>query len=142
MKMYKAGLFIMLSVLIILCTSVYENAFSQVKNNTWVAPAAADKLVNPLKGNVDAVKKGEEIYKSMCLVCHGEKGKGNGAASVGLSPSPANFLSIDVRNETDGAIFWKMSEGNPPMAAYKTLLTETQRWQVVNYIRFLETNSK
>jgi len=122
-----------------------ENAFSKTshfQHEDWVAPASADKIVNPLKGNADAVAKGAEIYTSMCVVCHGDKGKGNGVASVGLSPSPANFLSIDVRNESDGAIFWKLTEGNPPMASYKSLLTETQRWQVVNYIRHLETQSK
>ena len=74
----------------------------------------------------------------MCAICHGESGKGNGSASVALDPHPANFLSIKVRHESDGAIFWKMSEGRPPMAGYKALLTEQQRWQLVAYIRKLE----
>lgn len=78
----------------------------------------------------------------MCVICHGDKGKGNGAAGVSLTPRPANFLAITVRHESDGAIFWKLSEGNPPMASYKTLLTETQRWQLVLFIRQLESNGK
>jgi mono/diheme cytochrome c family protein len=131
---------IRISLLFLLSVALASGqAFAQSK---WGAPASADNLVNPLKGNENAVKDGKKIYESMCLVCHGDKGKGNGAASVSLSPHPANFLSIQVRNESDGAIFWKMSEGNPPMAAYKTLLTETQRWQLVNYIRQLENHSK
>lgn len=109
---------------------------------TWKAPASADKLVNPLKHDPASIQAGKTIYESMCVICHGEKGKGNGAAGVSLTPRPANFLAITVRHESDGAIFWKLSEGNPPMAAYKTLLTETQRWQLVDYIRQLEDTNK
>lgn len=111
-------------------------AFSQTKE--WIAPTEADNGINPFKGNAAAVAEGKKIFVSMCAICHGESGKGNGAASVALEPHPANFLSIKVRNESDGAIFWKLSEGRPPMASYKTLLTEQQRWQLVNYIRELE----
>ena len=74
----------------------------------------------------------------MCVICHGEIGKGNGAASVALETHPANFLAIEIKNESDGAIFWKMTEGRPPMASYKTLLTDQQRWELVCYIRKLE----
>lgn len=117
-----------------------ENALSQ--STSWVAPASANATINPLKGNVEAIKQWKVIYQSMCAVCHGEKGKGNGPASVTLTPSPANFLSIRVKDESDGAIFWKLTEGNPPMASYKTMLTETQRWQLVNYLRELELEGK
>lgn len=120
--------------------SISTLVFSQA--SMWNAPASSDKLVNPFVGNAASVTEGKKIYESMCVICHGDKGKGNGAAGVALAPRPANFLAITVRHESDGAIFWKLTEGNPPMAAYKTLLSETQRWQLVNYIRQLERNSK
>jgi mono/diheme cytochrome c family protein len=112
-------------------------AFGQ-KANTWEAPESANSLKNPLKSDPTVLAEGKNLYLSMCSVCHGESGKGNGAASVTLDPHPANFLSIRVENESDGAIFWKLTEGNPPMASYKTLLTEDQRWKLVAYIRSLE----
>ncbi len=112
------------------------------QKSTWKAPASADKLTNPFKNDQAAVAAGKKIYESMCFICHGEKGKGNGAAGVSLEPRPANFLAISVREESDGAVFWKLTEGNPPMASYKGMLTETQRWQLVNYIRKLEASSK
>jgi mono/diheme cytochrome c family protein len=133
---YKTGL----SFFLLLFIGYTQTAIGQ--HTKWVAPPEADKLLNPYKGNAEAIKQGQVVYQSMCMVCHGEKGKGNGAASVSLSPAPANFLSLAVRDESDGAVFWKLTNGNPPMAAYKTLLTDAQRWQLVNYIRQLEKQSK
>jgi len=42
-----------------------------------------------------------------------------------------------MSKETDGSLFWKMSEGRGPMPSWKDQLTETERWQLVIYIRKL-----
>jgi len=107
----------------------------------WVAPAAANNLKDPFSGNPGAIAEGKQLFKTMCIICHGETGKGNGVAGVTLVPHPANFLSAKVRAESDGALFWKMTEGNAPMASYKTILTEDQRWKLVSYIRDLQKNN-
>ena len=36
---------------------------------------------------------------------------------------------------TDGELYWEMSEGRSPMPAWKDQMTETERWQMVNYLR-------
>jgi mono/diheme cytochrome c family protein len=133
---YKIVIGLFTALFLAISTQVFSQA------STWKAPASADKVVNPYNGSTTFAAEGKKIYESMCVLCHGDKGKGNGAAGVSLSPRPANFLVISVRHESDGAIFWKLTEGNPPMAAYKTLLSEIQRWQLVNYIRQLENSSK
>ena len=38
---------------------------------------------------------------------------------------------------TDGELFWKMSTGRPPMPPWQDLLSETARWEIVNYLRTL-----
>jgi|GEM_PF-1219294 len=101
----------------------------------WVAPESANKLVNPLKGNSSATGAGKKLFGQFCAICHGKKGKGDGVAGMSLKPRPSNFTQDAVQMQTDGAIFWKLSEGKPPMAPYKSALTEEQRWQLVNYIR-------
>jgi mono/diheme cytochrome c family protein len=40
-----------------------------------------------------------------------------------------------MSEETDGGIFYKLSEGRMPMAAYKGKFSEEERWGLVNYIR-------
>ena len=104
----------------------------------WVAPSSADTIKNPLKGRADAVVAGKKIYTTYCVVCHGDKGKGNGIAAAGLNPKPADHTSTRVQSQSDGAIFWKLTTGRAPMANYDKTLTVTQRWQVVDYIRTLK----
>ncbi len=103
----------------------------------WVAPKDADEVKNPLKNNEVATAEGKKLYVKLCVVCHGDKGKGDGTASAAIIPKPANHSSLKVQSQTDGAIFWKITNGRPPMASYKTTLKEEQRWQLVNYIREL-----
>jgi mono/diheme cytochrome c family protein len=114
--------------------------FSQGKK--FPAPASADAIVNPLKGKADATAAGKIIYTQFCVTCHGAKGKGDGIAAPGLTKPPADHTSDFVQKQTDGAIFWIVTNGNNPMPTYKTTLTETQRWQVVNFIRTLAKPKK
>lgn len=110
------------------------------ENNNWIAPAHSDSVKNPFVGNARATAEGKEIYNQMCVLCHGLKGKGNGQAGLSLVKKPANFLALKVINQTDGNIFWKITNGKAPMASYEELLTDDQRWKLVNYIRALEIN--
>ena len=104
---------------------------------SWKAPPEADKLKNPFENDAEAWKKAEAMFQTLCMICHGEKGHGDGIAGMALTPRPANLTSEDVQKQTDGAIFWKITNGNPPMASYKETLSEEQRWQLVKYIRRL-----
>ncbi|WP_367768262.1 cytochrome c [Flavobacterium sp. WC2421] len=126
--------------LIVLVLILFQFDKINAQSQTWVAPKSAYDLINPFKGNEKATAEGKKLYNQMCVICHGIQGKGNGSAGVALSPKPSNFLTINVVNETDGAIFWKLTEGKSPMASYKDALSENQRWQLVNYIRYLEKN--
>ena len=104
----------------------------------WVAPSSADTIKNPLKGKAAAIEAGKKIYDTYCTVCHGMKGKGDGIAAAGLNPKPANHTTEKFQKQTDGAIYWKLTNGRPPMASYAKTLTVTQRWQVIDYIRTLK----
>jgi mono/diheme cytochrome c family protein len=50
------------------------------------APAAAPAAPAPDEGAV-----AKEIFANRCTPCHGPKGMGDGPASAGLTPKPANF---------------------------------------------------
>jgi mono/diheme cytochrome c family protein len=51
----------------------------------------------------DAVSdSGQAFYIRYCGACHGPKGEGDGVASVGLLPKPANLTRLAARN---GGVF-------------------------------------
>ncbi|MBC7846424.1 MAG: c-type cytochrome [Flavobacterium sp.] len=128
-----------LLVVLVLMLIGSNKIIAQDKNN-WIAPALSNSLKNPFDGNKASTAEGKEIYDQMCVLCHGIQGKGNGEAGLTLDKKPANFLALKVVNQTDGNIFWKMTNGKAPMASYEELLTDDQRWKLVNYIRELEIN--
>ena len=110
-------------------------ATGQDDNSPWVAPDDARKVHNPVKSTPDSLAAAAQLYKINCAGCHGPKGDGNGPAAEGLPRKPANFTDVKMMKEaTDGELFWKMSNGRPPMPAWE-ILSETQRWQLVNYVR-------
>jgi hypothetical protein len=69
--------------------------------------------------------------------CHGASGRGDGVASVALQPKPTDWSSPAVQSDTDGELFWKITNGRGAMPAWKQL-PEAERWQIVNYIRTLK----
>ena len=104
----------------------------------WIAPKSADIIKNPLGKSPASIEEGKKIFMLYCSICHGNKGKGDGIGGVGLKPRPSNFTIPKVQEQSDGAIYWKLAEGRAPMAGYGEILTETERWQLVSFIRTLK----
>ena len=97
-------------------------------------------LKNPLKPTEENLKAGEKIWKEQCVACHGESGKGDGPAGKSLNPPAADLSFIFKRPiAQDDFLFWTISEGGvkfgTAMPAYKNILSEKQRWQVILYLR-------
>ncbi|MFZ4986950.1 MAG: c-type cytochrome [Blastocatellia bacterium] len=40
-----------------------------------------------------------------------------------------------VQANSDGELYWKITNGKSPMPASRIRFTDEQRWQIVNYIR-------
>lgn len=112
-----------------------SNAFAQ--RTPWVSPKIAQDLKNPFAGDRAVLAEGKSLYTTNCAPCHGDKGRGDGPAAQALIPKPADHTSAVVQSESDGSLFWKLSEGRNPMPSYKTILTERQRWELITYIRTL-----
>jgi mono/diheme cytochrome c family protein len=93
-------------------------------------------MKNPVAPTPQSVDAGKASYEDNCLMCHGEKGAGDGIAGKSLPIKPADFTDTKLmKSETDGSLFWKMTTGRGAMPAWKDTLSDTQRWQLVNYIR-------
>lgn len=107
----------------------------------WEAPARAARIRNPVAAHQKSIAAGKVIYQQECLACHGNMGKGNGPAAIALERRPGDLSMPMMREHSDGALFWKITEGRRPMPSFKKLLTDDERWQVVDYIRTLAPQS-
>lgn len=57
------------------------------------APAAAPAAPTPAPTAAAADPK--EVFKTRCVMCHGESGKGDGPASAALTPKPRNYCDAE-----------------------------------------------
>ncbi len=103
----------------------------------WVAPARAAKKKNPIAAEAVSLEKGKAVYIKECVSCHGDTGKGDGSAVKDLEKKPNDLTLAKTLDQSDGALFWKITEGNKPMACYEKTLSEEDRWNVINYLRTL-----
>jgi mono/diheme cytochrome c family protein len=103
----------------------------------WNAPARAARKKNPIPADDKSIAAGKVVYTKECLSCHGTTGKGDGPASKDLEKPPGNLSNPAMADQTDGTLFWKVTEGRKPMPSFSATLTDDQRWEVVNYIRTL-----
>jgi mono/diheme cytochrome c family protein len=103
----------------------------------WEAPAAEKAKKNPVARTPESVGAGKKLADQNCAPCHGPGGKGDGPAAAALPKKAADWTSKVVQDETDGALFWKITAGNAPMPPWQSL-PEKDRWNLVNYIRSLK----
>lgn len=120
----------------VLCLELGIIAFGQnttyQQDPSWQAPASAVARANPLARHPEAAAGGQKLFHRNCVECHGEDGSG-------LVKKHAADLQLPiVQQQGDGALFWKITNGNPDrgMPSFSNL-PELQRWQLVLYLRSL-----
>jgi mono/diheme cytochrome c family protein len=101
----------------------------------WKAPAREARKKNPVPADEKAIAVGKNVYVHQCLSCHGDHGRGDGPAAKDLNPKPHNLGAPNIVAQTDGALFWKITEGKKPMPTFEKLISEDERWHVIIYIR-------
>lgn len=84
-------------------------------------------------------KAGKKVFETNCAMCHGLKGKGDGAASAALNPKPRNFIEAKFKYGSDDASLAKtIANGKGPMPPWKAVLNKKQIDDVVAHIRTLK----
>jgi mono/diheme cytochrome c family protein len=108
----------------------------------WKAPVRAAKKKNPIASDDKSIAAGKLVYVGQCLSCHGAAGKGDGPAVKDLPKKVGDLSNPKMDEQSDGALFWKVTEGRTPMPTYEKLLKEEERWMVVNSMRTLVPREK
>lgn len=66
----------------------------------------------------------------------GIRARGTARPGAALNPKPKNLAEKAVQAQTDGELFWKISNGRGAMPPWNSL-SEKDRWSLVRYIRSL-----
>lgn len=123
--------FCLISVSLLLAFMAFAQEAAPKSDPKWMAPADAAAKKNPLQGKPEEVGGGKKLFMRHCAECHNEDGTGLQDAS--------NLQSPEVQKQSDGALAWKITNGNikngmPPFSR----LSENERWQVVSFLRTLK----
>jgi|GEM_PF-1808268 mono/diheme cytochrome c family protein len=129
----KALMIAAFAVTTMVCLGIAQTA--KPPADKWEAPADAAAKPNPEAQNPDAPAVGRKLYMRTCVGCHEEDGSGKDTGA-------ANLRSSEVQSQSDGALFWKVSNGNTAagMPSFASL-PETDRWDVVTFLRTLKDSS-
>ena len=106
------------------------------QSNKWEVPEHFKIKKNLMERSEENFVTGRVLYAKHCKSCHGNSGNADGVKASKLELPPAEFVIESFQNQSDGEIFYKLSEGRGDMGSYKKMIgNEDDRWILVNYIR-------
>lgn len=105
---------------------------------------AGKELFNPELPTDVVLARGELIFTTFCIGCHGVSGGGDGNLyTSGLYPLKPRTLSGDlVAKLKDGEIFHTITLGFGSMGAHGSQIRPVDRWKLVLYIRKLQADAR
>ncbi len=101
----------------------------------WVVPANFKSMANPVAKGEASNKTGKTLYDKNCASCHGKAGLGDGVKARALKTFPGDFSKAEYQDQTDGDHFYKTKTGRGEMPKYEGKMSDTDIWNVVNYMR-------
>lgn len=97
-----------------------------------------EQVSNPIPPSADSNARGEELYVKFCSKCHGMTGNGAGPSAHGFATDPRQLWTwYQADKSADPYLFWFITNGRSDMPPWGLVLTEEQRWDLVNYIKTL-----
>ena len=114
-------------------------SFKPADKKAWDAPAKDASTANPVKSSDASIAAGKDLFQKKCASCHGKTGLGDGTKAAELKTEPGNFSKADFQKQSDGSLFYKISEGRDDMPSFKKKIEDKNEiWNVVNFLRTLK----
>lgn len=119
----------------VFCAGLLAQNIQYRPDPSWRPPDSVAARVNPLAGSPELAAGGRKLFQRQCAQCHGAQGQG--------LKNAADLQLPEVQQQSDGALFWKITNGNSRRAMPSfSGLPEMQRWQIVLYLRTLPSTEK
>ncbi len=105
----------------------------------WNAPDKAASTPSAVKTSAESVAAGKALFAKHCQSCHGKTGLGDGTKASELKTEPGDFSKAAFQSQSDGSLFYKISEGRDDMPSFKKKMPDANDiWNVVNFVRTLK----
>lgn len=131
-----------MAAVLVCATGILRDAPSSVHARPLVTQG---KPANPVPMSDASIKAGRAVYGTWCRSCHGLQGRGDGITAP-EGAKPANLTDAEWKyGATDAEIFGNIRKGIKPFTAMKpqpASLSDTDIWNVVNFIRSLNKTAK
>lgn len=106
-----------------------------------LGPAApeVEVMANPIEASSESTGRGKELFENYCATCHGLSGGGHGPAAHGITTFPRQlWVWNNADSSADGYLYWFITNGRNEMPPWGLVLSENERWDVINYIKTLQ----
>ena len=101
-----------------------------------VLPDSFNTLVNPVPADARSLDNGRKLYQINCMVCHGPSGRSMPLMKYGpIMPPP---IGAGGAARSDGYVWGIIRNGRGAMPPYQRI-EEMERWDIVNYVRALQS---
>jgi len=85
-------------IALIVCITAAACSKSEPAPEPAAAPQELEKPAEPAAAPAPAAasaESAEDVFKTRCVMCHGESGKGDGAAAAALNPKPRDYTDAE-----------------------------------------------
>ena len=108
--------------------------------NTGITPGTTNFVATiPVPVTSALLARGRERYNITCLPCHGPIGDGNGITKkIGAMAVVGNLHDQRIARQSDGELFFVLSNGRNLMQGYASNIEINDRWAIVAYVRALQ----
>ncbi|MGH7517388.1 MAG: FTR1 family protein [Gemmatimonadales bacterium] len=111
-----------------------------VRRLTAALAARLGVSLEDVPAGAPSIARGKQVYQQQCASCHGELGRGDGAAAARLDPAPANLADAAALRDASPLDFYRrVSIGvvGTAMPPFESGLSPDDRWAVAAYATLL-----
>ncbi len=94
-------------------------------------------LKNPVPPTAASLARGQILFNTYCIVCHGPAGHSDGTVVSKFVPPP-DITQPTTQARSDGYLYAMIKQGRGIMPKYGDKIFGVDRWNVVNYVRKLQ----
>ena len=101
------------------------------------------KVSEPWVETPELIAHGKKVFANNCALCHGNEGKGDGAAGMGLNPRPRNLVEGKWTQGSGVTDHFKVLANGitgSSMASFKAQIKIPDRWALAHFINSITEN--